>query len=250
MKKYAESFVAELVALYKNQLSAIRNIKLSQNRPGISHQHILSHATYSPWLDDLEFVDAYQKIKSHTLVDEYRCYELFQSAKRSAQLSGVFVEIGVWRGGTAALLGLAAGKKPLFLFDTFEGVVKPSDKDTVYKGGEHSDTSEPSVNAFLLALGLSNYELIKGIFPDHCKLPVSQVSLCHIDVDTYHSAKDCFWAVWPHLQVGGVVIFDDYGFWGCEGVTELCNELAADFSPREAAFVHNLCGHALFFKVS
>ena len=45
---YAEDFTAEVVALYKKQLAAIREVRLSTRTPGISHQHILSHATYSP----------------------------------------------------------------------------------------------------------------------------------------------------------------------------------------------------------
>lgn len=40
-------------------------------------------------------------------------------------------------------------------------------------------------------------------------------------VDVYQSAKDIVeWAM-PRLTRGGVVVFDDYGFRNCEGVTTL-----------------------------
>jgi len=69
--------------------------------------------------------------------------------------------------------------------------------------------------------------------------------LCHIDVDTYDSAKDIVEWVWPRLSVGGAVVFDDYGFVRCEGVTKLVNELSSD---NDKLFIHNLNGHGLIFK--
>ena len=44
----------------------------------------------------------------------------------------------------------------------------------------------------------------------------------------------------------GLVIFDDYGFLGCEGVTKLVNELAADL--RFFTYF-NLNGHAVMMKL-
>jgi O-methyltransferase len=46
------------------------------------------------------------------------------------------------------------------------------------------------------------------------------------------------------MVLGGVVVFDDYGCWGCEGITELCNEL----NIKNGTFIHNLNGHGIFVK--
>ena len=42
------------------------------------------------------------------------------------------------------------------------------------------------------------------------------------------------------------MIFDDYGFFGCEGVTQAVHEIMA--AATDALLVHNLNGHALLFK--
>jgi O-methyltransferase len=46
--------------------------------------------------------------------------------------------------------------------------------------------------------------------------------------------------------VHGVVVFDDYGTWGCEGVAELVQEIAKN--PDFFLF-QNLNGHAVFIKL-
>ena len=44
---------------------------------------------------------------------------------------------------------------------------------------------------------------------------------------------------------GGVVVFDDYGFYECEGVAHFVNETA---TRSDLLYVHNLNGHALLVK--
>ena len=52
--------------------------------------------------------------------------------------------MGTWRGGTGALLAksamLSGMDEKVYLCDTFKGVVKASEDDSVYVGGEHDDT--------------------------------------------------------------------------------------------------------------
>ena len=217
--------------------------------PEISHHRILPHATYSPWLLDEGFQTVYQYIKSHTLVDIYRCYELWTLGQQLSHVPGNFLEVGVWRGGTGALLASAVKantEKHVYLADTFQGVVKASGDDTVYVGGEHADTSSTLVSELLKGLGLSNFTLLEGIFPDQTANRFKgTLALLHCDVDVYSSAKDVVeWGI-PLLGHGGALVFDDYGFSGCEGVTKLANELRAD---KRFIFIHNLNGHAIFIK--
>jgi len=228
-------------------LDLLRQTKFSTLKKGYSHAQVVPHASYAPWLDDTEFRKTYDVVHAHTLVDIYRCHELFMLARQCARTGGAFIEIGVWRGGTAALIGKAAPDNDLHLFDTFEGVAKPDEQyDTLYKGGEHADTSEETVSGLLHRLGLKA-RIHVGIFPDETlhALPES-ISFAHIDVDTYRSAKESCEAIWPRLQPGGVIVFDDYGFFGCEGVTQAVEELRAELNG--ALFVHNLNGHALLLR--
>jgi len=249
---YKTDFILESAGFYKSIIQKIREFKLSKNKEGISHQNIVSYATYSPWIDDKNFQEAYELFKGYTLVDVYRCYELWHYISKNQKLIGDIVEIGVWKGGTGSILAKANQQfqnSETYLIDTFTGVVKASEKDTLYKGGEHSDTSFEFVKDLIETNNLKNVHLLAGVFPDEVipKYPFLldiQVKLCHIDVDTYLSAKQSFFQIWPNVVKGGVVIFDDYGFWGCEGITEFVNEI--DLS--DATVIYNLNGHALVIK--
>ena len=222
-----------------------------------SHQRVLPYATFSPWLDDREFLSTLNDIEGYTLVDIYRLFELWELGKQCARLGGDFIEVGVWRGGSGALLARVLthckSQKKIYLADTFCGVVKAdAHLDTKYVGGEHADTTEATVHNLMQRCSLSNYVIFGGVFPEDSSdaIPSGQdehpsFSLCHVDVDVYRSARDVFeWAA-RRLKVGGVIIFDDYGFSGCEGITLLCDELKHD---GRFIFVHNLNGHGIFVR--
>lgn len=239
-----------MVRLFFNQfgyelrsIPATTSLMPSSEPPGYSEVRPL--AKYSPWLADDEFKKVYGVIKANTLVDEYRCYELWCLARQMARFRGVFIEVGVWKGGTGCLLASAA-RKSVVLCDTFRGVVKAGPFDTYYKGGEHSDATEEEVTDLATRVGVSDLiRILRGIFPEETGRFVDEpIALCHVDVDVYESARDVFRKIWPLLIPGGVVIFDDYGFLGCEGVTRFVNEICSD----EHLFVHNLNGHAILVR--
>jgi O-methyltransferase len=216
--------------------------------PEILHSKVYPVASYSPWLSDFEFQETYELMKHNTLVDLYRCFELWQLAKQAASIPGPIIEVGVWRGGTGCLLAKAAPEKLVYLADTFTGVVKAGEQDTQYVGGEHSDTSEEIVRLLIERTGATNTKILKGIFPDDTASVIedAKISLLHIDVDVYQSGKGVVeWAI-PRLSIGSVIVFDDYGFTNCEGITRLAQELAA--LPM-FSMVHNLNGHAILTKI-
>jgi O-methyltransferase len=210
------------------------------------HSAVRPLARYSPWRADETFRKIYSLIAPSTLVDEYRCYELWRLAKQAECLPGLVIEIGVWKGGTGCLLA-SATHKPVILCDTFRGVVKAGPQDTYYKGGEHSDATEDDVRSLAARLGVSDrIKILGGTFPEDTGDSVNEsIALCHIDVDVYESARDVFNKVWPLVVHGGVVIFDDYGFEGCEGVTRFVNEIPS----VNRLFIHNLNGHAILVKI-
>lgn len=216
----------------------------------IIHHRVLPFATVAPWLNDVNFLNIYEKIKNHTLVDIYRCYELWILAKQSSKIDGVILEVGVWRGGTGAIIAEATRtkNKKIFLADTFTGVVKAGKNDTLYKGGEHSDTSLNLVSELISSLSFENVQLLEGIFPEQTQHHIKEkISMLHCDVDVYRSCKDIVDWCLPRMSIGSILVFDDYGFYGCEGVTIFCDELQM---RDDLMFTHNLNGHAVFFKIS
>lgn len=219
--------------------------------PNIRHARVLPYATYAPWLNDQAFQAAHARVVQHTLVDVYRLYELWHLARQLDGVEGDFLEVGVWRGGSGCMLALAGQdrNRQVFLADTFTGVVKAGDRDTNYVGGEHADTQTDTVLTLAQRCGVdTQVNVLVGMFPEQNAEQVGQqLALVHIDVDVYESARDVLqWAL-PRLTPGAVVIFDDYGFHGCEGVTRLVNEVTV--GSRDLRFVHNLNGHAVLIRV-
>ncbi|HEV2865635.1 MAG TPA: TylF/MycF/NovP-related O-methyltransferase [Allosphingosinicella sp.] len=240
-------FLDILRAERRDLIARLRQTRFSTLKPGYSYSQVIPVATYSPWLDDERFIALYEAARERTLVDVYRCYELYLLASQLGKVEGDVVEVGVWRGGTGYILASVLRDRAIHLFDTFQGVPKADGKyDTLYSGGEHADTSLESVRGLFDGAGL-RAAIHVGIFPDDTgdDLP-ERICLAHIDVDTYVSARQCFDAAWPRLSSGGVLLFDDYGFFGCEGVAQAVGEMREGLT--DGLFVHNLNGHAIFIK--
>jgi O-methyltransferase len=168
-------------------------------------------------------------------------------------IPGAVLEVGVWRGGSGALMasrlkGLGV-EDPVFLCDTWTGVVKTGPLDTYYYDGKHSDTSRETVEALLARMDLPNVTLLHGVFPEETGQVIAdqRLRLCHIDVDVYQSAHDVFEWAWPRLSVGGIVVFDDYGCPATPGVTRLVEQQRG--LPDRLLF-HNLNGHGIIVKRS
>jgi len=219
------------------------------------YETIAPIATYAPWNADDRFLATYEEIRGHTMVDLYRCWELWELVEQSGKLQGSILEIGVWRGGTGALMAKRAAmcgiRDPVYLCDTFCGVVKGGAHDTYHTGGQHADTSKARVeNLVLNQLKLTNVRVLEGIFPDDTAHLIQEqpciFRLCHIDVDVYESAKDILHWVWDRMTAGGIVVFDDYGFCGCEGIARLVDDQAGE---KDRLVFQNLNGHALVVKL-
>ena len=222
--------------------------------PGIRHTEIFPLATYSPWLADEEFIAVFETVRENTLVDRYRCYELWQLVAEVAKLpAGKLIEIGVWRGGTGSLIAkkcqLAGIRDELYLCDTFKGVVKAGSLDATYSGGEHADTSKAPVLELIRTLNLDRVHVLEGVFPDESgdSLRDQRFRFCHVDVDVYESARDINAWLWPRLVPGGIVVYDDYGFHSCVGITRFVNE---ERCKSDRLVIHNLNGHAIVIKLS
>jgi O-methyltransferase len=222
--------------------------------PDLKYEAIYSQSAYAPWRADAEFGDALTEVRRHTLVDEYRCWELWSLVSQTRNLpEGDILEVGVWRGGTGCLMArrnlLDGGNSVIHLCDTFAGVVKAGSLDSGYVGGEHADTTIEEVLSLAKRMNLPNVRVHKGMFPDDTSYAIeqSQLRLCHIDVDVYESASETFAWAWPRLVVGGIVVFDDYGFYSCSGITRFVNQM---IGQPDRLVIYNNNGHALVVKLA
>jgi O-methyltransferase len=220
---------------------------------GPEYEVVQPGATYSPWNIDKGFNQVYSQVQDATLVDKYRCFELWRLVAQSAKLeTGALIEVGVWRGGTAALIATHAKhlelRDKIYACDTFSGIVKASAEDPDYVGGEHADTSRHSVEALLYdTLKLNNIEILTGVFPEETGALIENVKFrfCHVDVDIYQSAQDVTEWIWERLVPGGIVVYDDYGWDTTPGVARCVD---AQLALKDRIVLHNLNGHAIVIK--
>ena len=252
------NYVKELRKRYTLRLgyNLVRRAK-SYKKNNLSYSRVLPFAIYSPWLDDINFQEVYKRIEhKYTLVDIYRCYELWQLIEQTDKLDqeADVLEVGVWRGGTSVIMAkqlhLLGSRSKIYSADTFEGVVKTSALDHSYVGGEHSDTSLDLLENLCQSMEIDNIVALKGIFPEETghQIPTGKrFKLCHIDVDVYLSAKDVQEWVWDKLIPGGIIVFDDFGFGSTNGITNFVNEQR---KLKDRAIIHNLNGHAVIIKLS
>jgi O-methyltransferase len=216
------------------------------------HAIIIPESSLSPWRSDEAFRETLAKIEPFTLVDEMRLYELWRFAAELATVPGDILEVGVWRGGSGCLVASQSARSgsdaTVYLCDTFSGVVKAGDPDPIYEGGEHGDTSVALVRELAASMGLDNVKILVGTFPDESgdAVEAHRFKLVHLDVDVYEGTKDAATWVWPRLVQGGVIVVDDYGGDGMDGVRHAVDEFADQSSCR---MVHNLNGHAVLVKV-
>ena len=130
------------------------------------------------------------------------------------------------------LLELKSYDKELYLFDTFEGMPKPTEFDVSYKDdlaikgfedrkidNNSSDWSrieldEVKKNVFSTGYNKEKFHFIKGKVEDTIpKNSPETISILRLDTDWYDSTRHELIHLFPRLVKGGVIIIDDYGFW-------------------------------------
>lgn len=221
--------------------------------PLYPYECVVTDSSYAPWRFDENFYKIYGLVKNNSLCDLYRLYKLWSLVEEAMKLSdGIMLEVGSWRGGSGGLIAKKAeaydSNIEVYLCDTFQGVVKAGESDTVYKGGEHADTSIDIVRDLLRKLKLNNVKILAGVFPEETSYAIKDKSIrfCHIDVDVYQSVKDIFEFVWPNLVKGGIVVFDDYGGSCTPGVLKFVRKLRQD---KDKLLIEDLTGQGIIIKI-
>lgn len=148
-----------------------------------------------------------------SLISDEALQSLMYYASRAPQ--GAIVEVGVYQGGSARLL--AGLGRPLYLYDTFEGMPMqgPDDGNPV---GAFSDTSAEAVQA-----AIPTATVVKGVFPSSL-IDMPPVGFVHADADQYESTKAILDHMPSRMVRGGFILFDDYLVPGCDGCTRAVNE--------------------------
>ncbi len=184
-------------------------------------------------------IETYEKVKPYTMTSSARVFALCDAVKyiHDKNIEGDIVECGVWKGGSMmavaeTLLRSCDASRNLYLFDTFEGMSPPTDKDVDFWGKTaesllgHSDAKVADLFWCRATMELVKSAIDSVGYPSEkihlCKgmveqtIPLSapdKISLLRLDTDWYESTKHEMEHLFPRLSKGGVLIIDDYGHW-------------------------------------
>jgi hypothetical protein len=188
-------------------------------------------------IKDPEFLALYEKMRSHTLVQIDRCFMIYQAACATASLPGSVAELGVYKGGTAKIVGevLKETGKRIYLFDSFSGM------PWTEKDKEKHETLFEDVTLEKVKEYLKEYPAIEfrpDFFPDTAKgLEQEKFSLVYLDADLYESTKSGLEFFYPRMVTGGIILFDDYGSHNWTGVREAVDTFAKSIGTRAISTV-------------
>jgi len=136
------------------------------------------------------------------------------------------------------LLSAEKKERTFYGLDSFKGFPCPSQEDASYrnpKKGEWSGTSQDDITSILKRAGLNGkfiknkIKFIEGFF-EHTlgSFNPPKIALLHVDVDLYSSYKIVLEKLFPYVQKGGVVLFDEYNLDRWPGATKAINEYFKD----------------------
>jgi O-methyltransferase len=170
------------------------------------------------FLEDHQFMSALESsgpsAKEQSLV--WRVHVLAWAASHALQLEGDFVECGVFRGFSTAVLAsfldFASVPKQWYLYDTFSGV--PEDQENA--GSDRVEQYEdPSLYDSVRTrfAGYPNVIVIRGRVPEVLlgKSP-ERVALLHLDMNSAAAEIGALDVLFSRVVPGGIVVLDDYGW--------------------------------------
>lgn len=153
---------------------------------------------------------------------------------------GILIEAGCALGGSALVIASAKQqKRPLYLFDAFDMIPAPTDKDEDDAHSRYEKISSGKATGIgndiyygyqenLLLRVKNNFQkygfsetqdsvnFVKGFYQNTLNID-EDVAMAHLDCDWYHSVMVCLERIVPRLVPGGVLVIDDYEAWaGCK----------------------------------
>ena len=201
-------------------------------------------------------VETIRAVRPFTMTSPSRVLAVCEAIRyvHRAGIAGDVVECGVWRGGSSmaaarTLLHLGDTRRTLYLYDTFEGMPAPDDRDVDPAGRSAAEqlaaeekssesmmwcvADQADVERSMRSVGYPTErirlvpgkveETIPAVVPD-------RIALLRLDTDWYASTRHELEHLYPRLAPGGVLIIDDYGHW--KGARQAVDEYLAETGAR------------------
>jgi O-methyltransferase len=187
-----------------------------------------------------------EAVRPRTMTSDMKLFALIVATRYVVEhrIPGSFVECGVWRGGSMqavarTLLARDAADRDLHLFDTFEGMPPPTRRDRRHDGRPAAAVlaRKRKTGAYWAVADLEDVRagmaetaypservhfhpgLVEETIPDQAP---DRIALLRLDTDWYESTRHELEHLYDRVPSGGVIVFDDYGFW--EGARQAVDE--------------------------
>jgi len=182
-------------------------------------------------------------VEPYTMTGTERTHALIRAVRYIVHcgIPGDFVECGVWKGGSVmamalTLLQLNTQDRDLYLFDTFQGMTAPGDRDVDYRGQSaralidqvRCIASKEEAVGVVTGTGYdpSRIHVIKGPVEETIPSQAPEsISLLRLDTDWHDSTRHELVHLFPRVVPRGVIILDDYGHW--QGARQAVDEYMA-----------------------
>jgi O-methyltransferase len=168
---------------------------------------------------------------AHTMIGTVRMRNLRQICEMMIMddISGDFIETGVWRGGAciymkAIIEAYGDSRRRVFVADSFRGLpppdetAYPSDTDSPFHTWPHLAISRQTVEDNFRRYGLLDDRVIflEGWFKDTLpSAPIENLAVLRLDGDMYESTIQALEALYHKVSRGGAVIVDDFQISAC-----------------------------------
>ena len=180
--------------------------------------HLITVGRNMGFLRDPHFLGA---MENHATNEQesslaWRLHTLMWAAEHCLHLPGEFVECGVYRGFSTAVLAeyldFSKVEKTFFLYDTFDGMPKESSR---LIGTGYREYADPGLYEFVQKrfAGYPNIQLVRGLIPQSFEIACPEkIAYLHIDLNCARAELAALNTLFDRVVPGGMIILDDFGW--------------------------------------
>jgi hypothetical protein len=231
-------------------LASAGYVVFNTRAPGCYARDSLFTANNQHFRDDPAFRAAYARgVQASAGADprmEWRVHVALWAACAAARVAGDFVECGVNAGFVSSAimqrLDWARIGKRFYLIDTFTGPIlsqySPKEinagrgrmaQEAIAKGAYVTDLDRVRANY----AEWPNVEIVRGAVPEVLPaLGIGRVAFLHIDMNCAYPERAALEYFWDRLAPGGLVLFDDYAYFGNDALAAAVDSAAASLGAE------------------
>jgi len=170
--------------------------------------HFLDDARFSDCMDRLARGEPYAGMG-------WRMHVLAWALQTALRRDGAILEFGTFRGFKFRFLmdylGAALADRPVFLFDTFEGIDPDQADGSPITPDEHR---KAHLHAFVTHRfsDCENVTIVRGSAPASlAQVEIGRVAFLHLDMNSWKAEIGVLERLWDRIAPGGVIVLDDFG---------------------------------------